>query len=283
MGHGSTIQPDSPAQRPKLFQRQIFGNREVGCAAGGAAILRHIGHPCLDHRQRRRVGEGLAGDLHFPCRGWAQTADHLSQFTLPIASHPGHANNLAGAHVQREMAQRRQLFVINRNNIVQTQAHWAWLGRRFRHLKKQLTPDHQARQFCLGHPLCRYRRHRFTSAQNGNVVGNRQHFVQLVADEDNALAGFGHGAQRLEQPGGLLWGQHGGRLIKNQNLSAPIEHFEDLYPLLFAHRELPDAGVRVNRHAILHTQPPHIRFNLRHLGNQGDAPLPQDNIFGHRL
>ena len=47
----------------------------------------------------------------------------------------------------------------------------------------------------------------------------------------------------------LLRRQHGSRLIHDEHLGAAIEHLQDLDPLLFAHRQLPDLGTRIHLQA----------------------------------
>jgi hypothetical protein len=39
--------------------------------------------------------------------GLAQAGDHLDQFGLAVALHAGHADDLAGAHLEGDAAQRR--------------------------------------------------------------------------------------------------------------------------------------------------------------------------------
>ena len=58
-------------------------------------------------------------------------------------------------------------------------------------------------------------------------------------------------AQRAEELLGLLWRQHGGRLVHDEDGGAAVEHLEDLDPLLLAHRELPDHRARVHCQPVL--------------------------------
>ena len=83
-------------------------------------------------------------------------------------------------------------------------------------------------------------------AQHRDAVGNGQHLVQLVTDEDDRLARCGHLAQRVEKGFGFLGRQDRGRLVQNENLRAAIEQLDDLDPLLLAHGKLPDLRPRVH-------------------------------------
>jgi hypothetical protein len=67
-----------------------------------------------------------------------------------------------------------------------------------------------------------------------------------VADEDDRDALALELAQDLEQVGGLLRRQHSRRLVEDQDVGVPIERLQDLDPLLLAHRDGVDAGVRIH-------------------------------------
>ena len=69
-------------------------------------------------------------------------------------------------------------------------------------------------------------------AQNGHPVGQRLHLVHFMSDNDDGLAGVPHIAQDGKELFRLLGSQHGGRLVQNQNVRAPIEHLDNLHGLL---------------------------------------------------
>ena len=51
-----------------------------------------------------------------------------------------------------------------------------------------------------------------------------------------------HGCHQLLD---FLGSQHSGRLIKNQNLIVPIEHFQNVHTLLHAHGDILHLGIQV--------------------------------------
>ena len=55
------------------------------------------------------------------------------------------------------------------------------------------------------------------AAQHADAVGNLQHLIELVADEDHGVARRREIAQRLEQFARLRRRQHGGRLVEDQH------------------------------------------------------------------
>ena len=87
-------------------------------------------------------------------------------------------------------------------------------------------------------------------AQNRHAVGNRHHLVQLVRDDDNRLAVVAHPAQNRKQLFGFLRGQHGGRLVQNQDVRAAVKHFDNLHRLLFGHRHIVNLLVRIKIEAV---------------------------------
>ena len=75
--------------------------------------------------------------------------------------------------------------------------------------------------------------------------------MQLVRDDDDRLAVVAHPAQDAEQLLGLLRGEHGGRLVEDEDVRAAVEHLDDLHRLLFGDRHLVDLLHRVDLKAVL--------------------------------
>ena len=112
-------------------------------------------------------------------------------------------------------------------------------------------PDHHVRQFLgirvAGHHVADV----LPLAQHRHAVGQRLHLVHLVGDDDNRLAGVAHVAQDGEELVLLLRGQHGGRLIQNQDISAAIQHLDNFNRLLLRNGHIVNLLVRVDIKAIL--------------------------------
>ena len=80
-------------------------------------------------------------------------------------------------------------------------------------------------------------------------VGDLEDLVELVADEDDAVALLGEPAEDGEDLLGLLRRQHGGRLVEDEDPGVAIERLEDLDPLLPADGQLADLDVGVDLEA----------------------------------
>ncbi len=108
---------------------------------------------------------------------------------------------------------------------------------------RHLAPDHQFGQRRAVGARGRTVRDLAARPQHRDAVGDRQHLVHLVRDEDDREAVRHQPAQHHEQAFDLLRGEHRGRLVEHQDARAAIEHFEDFEPLLLADREARDAPV----------------------------------------
>ena len=70
--------------------------------------------------------------------------------------------------------------------------------------------------------------------QHGDAVGDLEHLVQLVADEDDRQALALEGLEDPEELDGLLRRQHRGRLVEDEDVRPPVERLQDLDALLLA-------------------------------------------------
>ena len=75
------------------------------------------------------------------------------------------------------------------------------------------------------------------AAQDGGAVTQLTHFVEFVADVENAAALFGELAQRLKQLAHSLRREHRGWLIHDQKLGVLQQATNDFHPLTLTHRQ----------------------------------------------
>ena len=81
-------------------------------------------------------------------------------------------------------------------------------------------------------------------------VGELLHLVHLVRDDDHGLAVIAHVAQHGKELFGLLRGQHGSRLVEDQDVRAAVEHLDDLHRLLLGNGHIVDLLLRVDLEAV---------------------------------
>ena len=87
-------------------------------------------------------------------------------------------------------------------------------------------------------------------AQNGHAVGDLHDLVELVRDEEDALALFRQPAHDLHELFDLLRCEHGGRLVKDEDLVVAVEHLQNLYALLHADGDILDLCIKVDLQAV---------------------------------
>ena len=110
-----------------------------------------------------------------------------------------------------------------------------------------------------------------------------------MCDEQNALPLRRQILHNRHQLLDLLWSQHCRRLVEDQYLIFPVEHFKDLRPMLHAHRNILDDSARIYGKAVflreLHDLFPGLvllqKSSLRRLHAQND--IVQDTETFHQL
>ncbi len=124
--------------------------------------------------------------------------------------------------------------VVDDVQVVHLEHRLARPRRRLRDLEQHLAADHQLGQAALGGALGGDRRDLHAAPQHGHAVGDLQHLVELVRDQDDGGAARAQLAQHLEQLERLLRRQHRGRLVEHQQARVAVERLQDLGPLLHA-------------------------------------------------
>ena len=202
--------------------------------------------PCSRRYANSAVGDVFAEQLYRTGCDVSGSDDRVDQFGLAVAFDTGNPDDLTAMHGDAEVIDDRpvelgdhDVFDLHHDDI--GDSRFAWL------------PASEARS----RPSARRARERSTSAgftvatvrpcaDDGDVVGDRQHLVELVGDEDDGGAVGFELAEVAEQFVDLLRHQHGRRLVEDQDLGAAVQHLEDLDPLALADAEVLDQGVGVD-------------------------------------
>ena len=118
--------------------------------------------------------------------------------------------------------------------------------------------------------------------QHGDAVGDLEHLVELVRDEDDAGA---VGLQRLEhaeEVARLLGGQHRGRLVEDEDPRPAEQRAQDLDALLHADGDVLDDGVGVDGEPVAVRQLAHARGGRLEVEEHALARLVgQHDVLGH--
>ena len=186
-----------------------------------------------------------------PLDGWQHADDGLDQLGLAVALDAGDAEHLAGVDGQVDVAEHRAPGDVD-----------APRGPRRESSGRSVTVDSSvlgdgsslptiSSASCRERDLLRLDRgDRGAAPDDGDVVGDREHLVELVGDEDQGVALGLELAQVVEQRVDLLGHQDRGGLVEDDDLGAAVEHLEDLDPLPLADAERLDELVGVEAEAV---------------------------------
>ena len=119
--------------------------------------------------------------------------------------------------------------------------------RRLLDAQEHVAADHQPRELRLRRACGGQRLDLLAAAQHGDAVGDLQHLVELVADEDDRHALAHEVLEDAEELERLLRREHGGRLVEDEDVRAAVERLEDLDALLLADGDVLDARVGIDR------------------------------------
>ena len=213
---------------------------------GREAIFGDVGDAGSSYRGGRGAGQVAPADLDLAADDWPETGDRLGELALAISGHARDAEDLAVADLEGEIVDHMQAAIADDAEVADGEGGFRAGRGSIDRRRGHLPADHHPGQRAAIDLARRDRADRLATAQDRDAVGNAEHFVQLVRDEDDAVTLGRHGPDRLDQAGGFGWGKDGGRLIEDEDLRAAEEEANDLDPLLLADRELPDIGIGVD-------------------------------------
>ena len=215
-----------------------------------------------------------AGQFDGAARRLAKSGQGFNELVLAVAGDARDAKDFARADVEADPLDGLVAAVIRDMQVGDDEPG---IGRvRFAAVDDELdvAADHQRRQVVLVGLRRHPRAHHLAPPDDRDPVGDLEHLVQLVADEDDRVALRGEAPEDFEDLLCLLWRQHGGRLVEDQNPGIAVERLEDLDPLLPADRQRADLdlGVDVEPEPLAELDDPAM----------GLVPIEEDRI-GHRL
>ena len=233
---------------------------------------------------RRRARHVLAGDAHRAGGDAAEACDRVDQLGLTVPVDPGEADDLARANAERDAAHLLDPAVVVDAEIRDLEERLRRLRRRLRDAQQDLSADHEAREALLRRALRGQRLDQLAAAEHRDPVGDLEHLVELVRDEDDRLAARRQLSHDLEELLCLLRREHGGGLVQDEDVGVAIERLEDLDALLLADRDVLDAGARIDGEAVAVGDLLDAPLRLPHVEEHALARrlLGEDDVLGHR-
>ena len=179
---------------------------------------------------------------------WAtQARQRLDQLGLPVAVDACEADDLAAASFERDSSHHLEATIVRCVQIAHGEHR---VGRRRGRLvdsEEHLPANHHSRERLLRRAGSRDRLDHLAPPQDGDAIGDLEHLVQLVADEDDRQQSLPRQPpQKLEELVRLLRCEHAGRLVEDQDVRVPVERLDDLDALLLADGDVLYARIRVD-------------------------------------
>ena len=225
----------------------IVVHRQHAENARGTSVLRQHGDGALDGVARAADLQLLAlvGDGAVVCGAHAE--DALHQLGALRAHQAGHAQHLAFAQAERNVAEAAR---VDGREVLHLKDHLARhvLARRVE--VGQLAAHHVGDDF-IGRQILRIPGADVLAiAHDGDLVGDAQNLVHLVADVDDADALIPQIPNDAEQGLHLALGQRAGGLIQNQHLAVGRHRLGDFHQLHLRDAQAAQAllGVKIHVH-----------------------------------
>ena len=153
------------------------------------AVLGDVAQPGLvDHLLRASRVESLAAHRDRPRSRVAQARERVDQLALAVVVDAGDADDLAGANLERDAAHLLDVAVVEHVEVLDLEQRLSGLRRGLLDAEHDLAADHQLREAGLGRAFARDRVDLLAAAQDADPVGDLEHLVQLVGDEDDRHA-----------------------------------------------------------------------------------------------
>jgi hypothetical protein len=178
--------------------------------------------------------------------GTAYAGNRLQQLRLAIAGNTGNADDLAGAHLKRDILDHVDAAAVAHRQVLDREHDVSWRCGPLFDMQKHVTADHELgkllhRSLCGGAGC-----HHLAAPHDGDFIRHRHDLAQLVGDQQD---GFAFGLELLEdteQVIGLRRGQHAGGLVEDQDLRTAVQRLEDLDALLYADGQFLDDGIGID-------------------------------------
>ena len=242
---------------PERAQHHVVGQVHVADQTHAQAVLRHEreADAHLGDAQRVLPQQLLAAAVVLDILDASrlhrlQPGDGFQQLLLPAARDPGDSEDLSRVGRKADVLQLQNPVDAPYGQAFHLDARLRVHGVGPLDVQHDRMTDHHVGHF-LGVGFGRgHVADELPVAQDRHPVRQLLHLVHLVRDDDHGLAVVAHVAQDGKQLFGLLRGEHGGRLVQDQNVRAAVEHLDDLHGLLLGDGHVIDLLIRVDLESV---------------------------------
>ena len=256
-----------------------------GARADAGPVLRHVGDAVADGLAGRAGSRPPSPPIDHAAAARAQPGDDLGQLALAVAGDGGDAQDLAGADVERDAAQRRQAAVVLGRDVLARRGRRrpGWHGVRSRTSRtSRPTISGRARlRDAVGRPMpaaVTFPR-RMTVIRSAIARTSPSLWLMKTTLRPSAVID-----RSVRNSSSISCGREDRRrLVHDQDPRAAVEHLEDLDPLLLADGELPDLGPRVDAQAEPRRELADLVLGPAQVGAGSAAVEAEQDVLGDRL
>ena len=189
------------------------------------SVFRYVTHTC-----HRPLADRCIGDV-FPLHDNAsafqgfQTGQPIDQFRLTVSVDSCNTDDFTFPHLEIHIL-NCVFFILSLNaHVLYVQHDLSRLSRLLLYFKAYISSHHHSGQLLRCGVLCLNSPHIFSFPEDGTSVGNFHDLVQLVGNKKDAFSLFCKSFHDLHQLFDFLYRQYCRRLVKNQDLIIPVQHF----------------------------------------------------------
>ena len=210
-------------------------------------ILGNVGHAQDIPLTDGHMGDVLAAKGNFAGNHRLQARETVHQLRLAIAIDTGDAHDLALAHLKAHIP-HGVLFMqlAGHGQMLHIQHHVSGICRTLHHMEIHIMAHHHGAELLHTGVLGLHSADVLTLTQHSTAVGHGHDLVKLVGNEQDGLSLCGQIPHDLHELIDLLGGQHGGRLVENEDLILPVQHLQNFGTLLHTHGDVLDECIGVN-------------------------------------
>ncbi len=180
---------EARVRRPvEVVERDVLGERELEHEPAPLASSGMWPTPASRMRCVLAAREVTPGDREAAALERAQARQRLDELRLAVAVDAGDADDLTGADLERDAAHRVELAIVEHVEILDLEQRLAGHRSGLLDAQENVATDHQARELRLGRTRGGQRLDLLPAPEHRDAVGDLEHLVQLVADEDDRHA-----------------------------------------------------------------------------------------------
>ena len=210
-----------------------------------------MGYPLLYKALRRENGYLFILKVQLAALRNKHAGNYLGKLALTVAVHARYAHYLASSNGEADSVEAVMLGSLAVIHVSERYYRFPRLLDLFIMGGGKLPAYHKVRKLLAGSLVPVEGTYAPARPEYGYAVGYMQHLAHLMAYEYYALSLGGKLVHYLEQPFHLYVRQRGRGLVQHQQLCAPVQRLEYLYPLLSAYRYLGYGLIQLHLKALL--------------------------------